>query len=331
VRVGIVGCGLVGRKRASVLGDHQLVRCADVDLARAEALAAEHPGALPTSEPRMIFEDGSIGAVIVATPHHMLASSTLQAVQAGKHVLVEKPGGRSTAELRPVDAAAARCGVIVKVGFNHRFHPALQRAHEIFESGGISDLMYIRGRYGHGGRLGYEREWRADPHLSGGGELLDQGSHLIDLSRWFAGEIAEVAGHVATFFWPMSVEDNAFACLKTAGGVVAWLHASWTEWKNIFSFEIFGRTGKLQIDGLGGSYGTERLTHYRMSPEMGPPAMTTWEFPGEDRSWNHEFENFVACTEGKTAGSSCASLADALSGLQIVEELYRLSKRDYHA
>ena len=330
MKVGIVGCGLVGTKRASVLGTHDLVRCADLDLTRAEALAAQHPGALPTADPRTIFEDDSIEVVIVATPHNMLASSALSAVRAGKHVLVEKPAGRSTVEVQQLHVEACHRRVVVRVGFNHRFHPALQRAHTIFEEGGIGDLMYIRGRYGHGGRPGYEREWRADPRASGGGELLDQGSHLIDLSRWFAGEITEVSGHVGTFFWPMPVEDNAFVYLKSASGVVAWLHASWTEWKNTFSFEVFGRTGKLQVDGLGGSYGTERLTYYRMLPEMGPPETTSWEFPGEDRSWRNEFENFVSCAQG-AGGSTSASAQDALGNLRIVEELYRLNHRDYYA
>jgi predicted dehydrogenase len=329
VKVGIVGCGLVGHKRASVLGPHQLVACADLDLVRAEALAAQHPGARATTDALSIFDDHTVEAVLVCTSHDMLASSALAAVRAGKHVLVEKPGGRTTAEVQPVRDLAARAGLVVKVGFNHRFHPSLQRARKIFDEGGIGDLLYIRGRYGHGGRLGYEKEWRADPRAAGGGELLDQGSHLIDLSRWFAGDIAEVSGHVATYFWPMPVEDNAFVCLKTDGGVVAWLHASWTEWKNTFSFEVFGRTGKLQVDGLGGSYGTERLTYYRMLPEMGPPETTSWEFPGQDLSWRDEFEQFAAAIQG-TGGSASGSVDDALSNLRIVQELYRLNHRDYH-
>ena len=153
------------------------------------------------------------------------------------------------------------------------------------DAGALGPLLYLRGRYGHGGRLGYDREWRADPAVAGGGELLDQGVHLIDLSRWFLGDFVEVAGRVGTYFWNMPVEDNGFSVLRTAAGQVAWLHASCTEWKNLFCFEIFGRDGKLQIDGLGGSYGVERLTFYRMLPQMGPPETTIWEYPGEDLSW----------------------------------------------
>jgi predicted dehydrogenase len=328
MNVGIIGCGLVGHKRAEALGPHQLVACADVDLSRAQALAARHPGARSSADPRSVIDNPQVEAVIVATPHDSLASNALAAVEAGKHLLVEKPAARSPEELRPLLEAAERRGIIAKVGFNHRFHPSLQRAHAIFTDGGIGELMYIRGRYGHGGRPGYEREWRADPQLSGGGELLDQGSHLIDLARWFGGDVHEVSGQVGTFFWPMQVEDNAFVSLEMTGGTIAWLHASWTEWKNLFSFEVFGRVGKLQIDGLGGSYGPERLTYYRMLPEMGPPEMTSWEYAGADVSWRGEFEHFGECV--RLGLSPSGSLHDGLANLEVVQSLYQRSRRDHH-
>ena len=127
----------------------------------------------------------------------------------------------------------------VKVGFNHRFHPALRKAKQIFDGGELGPLMYIRGRYGHGGRVGYDREWRADPAISGGGEMLDQGVHLIDLARWFAGDFVEVRAMWARSSGICPWRTTALPLLKTAAGQVAWLHASCTEWKNLFCFEIF--------------------------------------------------------------------------------------------
>jgi len=150
--------------------------------------------------------------------------------------------------------------------------------------------------------------------------MLDQGVHLIDLARWFAGDFAQVSGHVGTFFWDMPVEDNGFALLKTAQGQVAWLHASCSEWKNLFCFEIFGRTGKLQIDGLGGSYGIERLSFYQMLPQMGPPATTIWEYPGEDISWRDEYAHVVGCIRDRR--QPAGTLADALAALEIIGALY---------
>jgi predicted dehydrogenase len=329
VNIAIVGCGLVGRKRAAALGPHRLVACADIDTKRAEALARDHPGCVPTREVDHAINHPDVDAVIVATTNDALVPTTLAAITAGRHVLVEKPAARTAAELRPVLRAAVERPVVVKVGFNHRFHPAFRLARRLFDSGAVGRLMYIRARYGHGGRPGYEREWRADPRRSGGGELLDQGVHLIDLARWFAGEFTKVSGHVGNYFWPMSVEDNGFLMLQTATGQIAWLHASCTEWKNLFSFEIFGRQGKLQVDGLGGSYGTERLTYYRMLPEMGPPETTCWEFPGTDDSWQAEIEHFAHCIA--TGAPPSGGLEDALAALEIVDRVYQEAGRDYHA
>jgi predicted dehydrogenase len=235
-------------------------------------------------------------------------------------VLVEKPAGRRPAELAPLVAAALRHNRIVKVGFNHRFHPAIARAKALADDGVIGPLRFIRGRYGHGGRPGYEKEWRFDAAISGGGELIDQGSHLIDLSRWFLGDLTLAYGFTPTYFWPAQVEDNCFLALTSGKQQMAWLHASWTEWKNLFAFEIMGRDGKLTIDGIGGSYGTERLTLHRMLPQMGPPETTIWEFPFPDRSFADEFDNFVAAVEGRAP--AIGDIHDAYANLTIVQAAY---------
>jgi predicted dehydrogenase len=194
------------------------------------------------------------------------------------------------------------------------------RARELCDGGALGDLMFVRGRYGHGGRLGYEREWRADALRSGGGELIDQGVHLIDLARMFLGDFPIVLGATHTYFWRMPVDDNAFMLLETAGGQAAWLHVSCTEWKNLFSLEIYGRDGKLHAEGLGGSYGMERLSYFKMLPQMGPPEATSWEYPGADGSWLMEFEEFLE--DIRLNRTPSAGLADARAALKIVEQLY---------
>ncbi|MGH7215052.1 MAG: Gfo/Idh/MocA family protein [Tepidisphaeraceae bacterium] len=326
MRIGIVGCGLIGTKRAKALGAaHALVEVADSNLPRAQHLAAQTPGCVASGDWKTVIDRNDVDAVVVSTTNDMLAPVTLASVRAGKHVLVEKPAARNASEIEPLLPAARDAGVIVKVGFNHRFHPAFLKAREIWTSGALGPLMYIRARYGHGGRLGMEKEWRGNPQIAGGGEMLDQGVHLIDLARWFAGEFVDVAGHVGRYFWDWDVEDNGFAMLKTAQGQVAWLHASCTEWKNLFSFEIFGRDGKLQIDGLGGSYGVERLTFYKMLPQLGPPDTTSWEYPFPDDSWRLEFEHFAKCVEQKKQ-SDMGNLEDALAALRVVESLYGTGK-----
>jgi predicted dehydrogenase len=321
MRIAIVGCGLIGHKRARALGRHKLCAAADTNLVRAQQLATLHPGCEAVTDWQAIMDRPDVDVVIVATTNNALAEVTAAAIQTDKHVLVEKPAGRNPTEVAPVFALGGKSGVVAKVGFNHRFHPALVRARALVDAGAIGPLLYVRGRYGHGGRLGYDREWRADPDIAGGGELLDQGVHLIDLARWFLGDFEEVGGHVGTFFWKMPVEDNGFLLLRTGDGRLAWLHASCTEWKNLFCFEIVGRDGKLQIDGLGGSYGVERLSCYRMLPQMGPPETTIWEYPGEDLSWRHEFDHFLHCIEHNRQPNG--NLEDALAALKVVAEVYR--------
>jgi predicted dehydrogenase len=264
--------------------------------------------------------------VIIATLHASLAEVALAAILAGKHVLMEKPGARSSRELDTLIKATNESNSLLRIGFNHRYHRALRKARELVDQNALGDLMFIRARYGHGGRVGYDKEWRADPKLSGGGELIDQGMHLIDLARWFLGDFSDVQGHANTFYWDMPVDDNSFLLLKTPGKQVAFLHASCTEWKNLFSFEIYGRKGKIDINGLGGSYGVERIAFYQMSAAMGPPETFMWEYPMADDSWEVEFNEFLEDIQQQRKPS--ASVEDAHSALKIVEEIYRISNYD---
>ena len=327
--VGIIGCGMIGQKRAKALGTGgKLVACADIEVDRAESLA-KSTGAKVFRDWRELVWLPGVDVVIVSTLHDSLAVITRTAIEAGKHVLVEKPAARTAAELEPVMAAAAKHGVKVHVGFNHRYHRSLRKAKEIVDSGALGELMFIRARYGHGGRIGYDKEWRSKPELSGGGELIDQGPHLIDLSRWFLGEFPEVQGFAHTYFWDMPVDDNGFMLLKTAKKQVAFLHASCTEWKNLFSMEVYGKDGKLDLSGLGGSYGVEKLTWYKMLPEMGPPETASWEYPMGDDSWAVEVADFFE--DIRLDRAPAASLVDAHEALKIVEKIYRKSGHDHCA
>ena len=284
---------------------------------------AKSYGAFATDNWREAVCSDDVTLVIVATTNNLLAEVSAAALEAGKHVLVEKPGAISVAEIDGVSAAQNKSKCLVRVGFNHRYHPALLQAQELWKAGALGELLFIRGRYGHGGRIGYDKEWRADKKLSGGGELIDQGVHLIDLARVFMGNVSRVRGQASTYFWDMPVDDNAFMILTAETGQTAFLHVSCTEWKNLFSLEIYGKNAKLQVDGLGGSYGVERLSYYKMLPEMGPPETTIWEYPRGDRSWALEFEEFLDDID--KARQPSAGLADARAALEVVEAIYRES------
>ncbi len=320
IRVAIIGCGLIGQKRLNNLPPGSVTVACDLQLDRAKKLAAQSPGCIATDSVAQAVTSPNVDAVMVATLNASLAPIALQAVKAGKHVLVEKPAGISVAEIKKLEAAAKKTGALVRVGYNHRYHPACLKAVELFQSGALGPMMFVRGRYGHGGRIGYDKEWRADPKLSGGGELIDQGVHLIDLAGIFLGEFTKVEGHATTSFWKMPVDDNAFLSLRNKAGNTAWLHASCSEWKNLFSLEIYGRDAKLHWEGLGGSYGLEKLTYYKMLPQMGPPETTIWEFPRGDESWKIEMAEFFE--DIKLKRIPVPGLKEAKAVLAVVEKIY---------
>jgi predicted dehydrogenase len=320
--VGVVGCGLIGRKRVEALGANDtFVGCTDIDPSAAAALAADHGGAACADLGELLSLSPDV--IIVATSHDQLTPLGCRVLEAGAHLLVEKPAGLGSAEIRSLVAAAGRARRRVKVGFNHRFYPGLARAAAEVHSGEHGELLHVRGRYGHGGRPGYDREWRAQPARSGGGELVDQGMHLLDLTHWIAGPLPLHSALLRTQFWDTEVEDNAALLLGEAGTRTepwAMLHVSWTEWKNMFSLELYCRTAKIAVDGLVRSYGPQTVRIYRMRPELGPPDVEEIAFPNEDVSFRTEWEHYVAAIEQGT--EVLGGLADALYAWERIEDAY---------
>jgi predicted dehydrogenase len=325
LNIAIIGCGLIGDKRAQALkGRATVLLCYDLNQEASQLFAGKH-GGKSVNNPQVIFQDKSVQAVVIATRHDFLAPLAISALKAAKDVFIEKPGGLNAEALRGLMDFDRLESQHVHVGYNHRYHRGIRKALDIVKFGGIGEILFLRARYGHGGRIGYDKEWRADKEISGGGELIDQGSHLLDLSLAFLGDISLEYGATPTYYWDMPVEDNAFMIVKNGKGAIGFLHASCTEWKNTFSLEIYGQSGKLEVSGLGGSYGVEKLTHYRMLPEMGPPETTVWEFPMQDDSWTVEIQEFISDVENQTSNSE--NLADATKVMTLIGEIYSRSDR----
>jgi len=356
LRVGIVGAGRMGRIRALAAKHHpqsEPVEVVDAVPEPAIALAADI-GCRAGTDWQKLVEREDVDAIVVATPHKYLASITAAALRAGKCVFCEKPGARNAAEVATVLGAAdgerlasepglhpiPQNNSRLVLGFTLRHYPAVIRARELVAAGVIGQPMFVRARYGHGGRPGYDLEWRGDPELAGGGELLDQGIHLIDLSRCFLGEFAQAFGSVSTYFWRSmqnstgSLEDNAFLSLSTETGKIAWLHASWTQWKNLFSFEIYGEDGSLQINGLSGHYGPQLLEIVRRRSQGGPPDVEEINFAetdGQDGVWAQEWGAFISTVlkdkdnGDQKQGFPSPSGVDAWEALKIVEAAYMAS------
>ena len=325
--VGVVGCGAIGRRRADEAARHprtRVVAVADVLPAVAAEVASAH-GARAAGDWREVVVAADVDVVCVATPNGFLAEIACAALVARKHVLVEKPMGRTIEEARAIAEAARRAERQVKVGFNHRYHPAIARAHAELTAGTIGAPINARARYGHGGRPGYEREWRGDAELAGGGELTDQGVHVADLLHWFLGVPHDVYAVTQTAVWPLgALEDNGFAILRYTGGQVAAFHTSWTQWKNLFSLEVFGEAGSLVVEGLGRSYGEESLTIAHRAPEGGAPGTERIVYDGLDTSWRDEWEDFVAgLLDGRRY---LGDAADGLVAMETLAALYRSAR-----
>jgi predicted dehydrogenase len=322
MRVGIIGCGLIGTRRARVACESGDVVAVVADVVADRAVAtAEATGSNWTSSWSEVVSRDDLDVIVVSTSNDQLAEASIAALEAGKHVLCEKPLGRNAGEAAAIVAAARSAGKLLKVGFNHRHHPAIAAGHELVDRRAIGNVFAIRALYGHGGRAGYEREWRTDPARSGGGELLDQGVHIVDLARWFIGEITQAQGFIGTYHWPIEpVEDNAFALLRSSGGGIVSFHTSWTQWKNAFRFEVLGTGGYIRIDGLGGSYGTEQLTVAMRNEDSSPPMEETTSFDGPDQSWHSEWHEFSAAIAQNRQPLGNGN--DGLAAARILDAIY---------
>ena len=323
MKIGLIGAGLQGKRRSNAIKqfkNDQLVIVADSDTNLAKILA-EDMHCQATDKWEDVTNSKDIDAVIICTPTYLHLPMCIKAIENDKHVLCEKPLGRNPDEARIIVESAQSSNVILGAGFNHRFHPAIYKAHEMVNQGIIGDVNFIRCRYGHVGREGYEKEWRGNTEMAGGGQLMDQGVHIIDLFRWFLGDFKEAVGFVNTYHWDIKpLEDNAFALLRTDKGQTASLHVSWTQWKNLFSFEIFGQEGYFLVDGLGGSYGTEKLIYGKRPISNEPFKQEVTEFTAGDNSWNFEWQDFVgAIRDGR---QPLANGNDGLQAIKIANAIY---------
>jgi predicted dehydrogenase len=321
--VAVIGLGRFGSKRiATILKNSrtQLRTVSDVNPQRTSEVG-EQMNCAHTAIWQEAVNRADVDVVVVSTSTESLASIALGALQAGKHVLCEKPFGRTADEVLPAVVTARNMGLTLKVGYNHRYHPALRKAHQLLQQGVLGKLHFLHCFYGHGGRAGYEQEWRTRASSAGGGQLLDQGVHALDLFRWFAGDFLEVKATAVTSFWPIApLEDNVFALLRNESGCVAQLHASWTSWKNNFQFMISGERGQISVTGLGGAYGIEHMVHGVCTTLGSPPQESSFEFPQPDESLHLELDDYLDCIEQGREPQSSGQ--DAWKTLKLAESIY---------
>lgn len=327
-RVGIIGYGKIGRRRAAAISQHP--RLALVAVSDTAGRPADLPGACEFFAESKDLLRQDLEAVFVCTPNDVTADLVVASLNAGKHVFAEKPPGRNLADVTRIREAEARHPQLkLKFGFNHREHESVELALSLVKSGELGRLMWMRGVYGKAGGPGFERDWRSDPEIAGGGILLDQGIHMLDLFRLFGGEFEEVKGFVRRSFWQNGLEDNAFALLRGKDDLVAMLHSSATHWNHTFRLEIYLTEGYLVIQGfLTGTrtYGRETLVVGRREwndPDAarGNPHEERYHFD-EDHSWEREVDDFAQCIVNGHDVASGNSL-DALKTMELVMRIYQ--------
>lgn len=326
--VAIIGAGNIGKLRAQIIQrspNSRVSIVADLDQTRAMTLATQI-GVRGTSDWRAAVRDPQVDAVVVCTPTKFHRDAATLALQAGKHVLCEKPLARSVSEAEDIVETAETQRRILKTGFNYRYMHNVCKAKELIDGNALGPLYFLRCRYGHGGRPGYEKEWCTDQDISGGGVLLEQGIHILDLVRHLLGEPARVTASTSRFFWNFpDVEDNCFLEIQTTESQTAQIHVSWTQWINILSLEIFGRDGYLNLSGRDGHYGPQRLVWGRRQANHGRPAEEVFEFPLENASWENEWLEFTDAI--KSGRQPMGNPSDSLRALQLVEAAYESTRR----
>ncbi len=328
ISVGIIGCGLIGKKRYRYLKNKSIVRAVcDSDISKAEEIAKNKKKIKVFSDWKKIINSDEINTIFICTTHNLLSKILIEAIKKNKHVLVEKPASISENELKKAISISMKKRIVVKVGYNHRHHGSIKESLKLVKNNKIGDLMFIKASYGHGGRIGYEKEWRMNKKISGGGELLDQGSHLIDLSMMFFGTVISHKSKLTTSFWKTKVDDNAFLILEFNKKKISFIHASCTEWKNNFTFEIYGKSGKIKIEGKGGSYGFEKVTLFKMTKKMGKPKIIKIKIGKVDKSWRTETDIFFDDIIKKKYSN--IELVRSLEILKLIDKIYQNNKYDY--
>lgn len=323
-KVGIIGFGKMGRIRAELLQES----------GRARVVAVADPGAeKPAPEgaewlsPKGVLTDSRVEAVFICSPNVFNKPYTIAALEAGKHVFCEKPPAFTAAEVDEIREAEAASGKVLMYGFNHRHHESIAKIKEMVDSRAYGKVLWMRGRYGKSVDQSFYDDWRSSRDLAGGGILLDQGIHMLDLFLYMVGDFDDVQAYVSNLYWELDIEDNVFAMMRNSKtGVVASLHSTMTQWRHLFSLEIFCERGYYVLNGLktsSESYGEEILS-IAQNRTTAPAAR--WE--DEERihyttnnSWRSEIDQFL---DGVQNGAKIriGNSTDARTLMNLVDRIY---------
>jgi predicted dehydrogenase len=329
LRVGIAGYGVVGKIRRQCIDQHprmQVVAVCDQSFAKSGSPKPRNLRCLKNYK-ELLRED--LDVLFVCLPNYLAPDVTIAALEAGLHVFCEKPPGRDVADVRRVIACEKKHPRLkLMYGFNHRYHDSVRQAQRIIKSGKLGKILNLRGIYGKSKIISFDSDWRTQRALAGGGIFLDQGIHMVDLMRLFAGEFTQVHSYVSNDFWKHDVEDNVYALMRTQKGVVGMLHSSATQWRHSFNLTINLTKGSLILAGIlsnSKSYGAETITIvHAKDKDAGDPYEEMIRY-NEDNSWRDEVFDFAeaVCQKKRIARGSSQ---EALETMRTVYRVYAADK-----
>ena len=326
LRAGIAGFGVVGKRRKDCIDRHPNIRVVAVCDRTFASDGSSDDGVRHYKDYRSLLTE-ELDVLIVCMTNDVAAEVTNAGLARGLHVFCEKPPGRNVADIESVIAQERRVpNLKLMYGFNHRYHESVREALKIMRSGELGRVINMRGIYGKAKLITFNQPtWRTQRDVAGGGVLLDQGIHMVDLMRLFGGEFREVYSFISNSHWRYEVEDNAYALMRTEQGVVGMLNSSATQWRHRFHLDINLERGSLTLGGiLSGtkSYGAETLTVVYADPDsdQGDPREHIIRY-NRDPSWDEEIAEFVRSIMNDTPVASGTS-EDALRTMQLVFKIY---------
>ena len=324
LRIGFLGYGKMGQIRYNTLSQMDYCTMQAVYESNDQITTPENLNRLQTSEELITSPD--IDTVMISVPNYLIKPYVVACLEAGKNVFCEKPPGTNLSEVLAMKDAMVKSGCKLMFGFNHRHHQSILKAKEEVDSGRFGEILWMRGRYGKSVPKNFYQDWRSKKDLAGGGIFMDQGIHMLDLFIHLVGKFEEVKSFVSNLYWKGDVEDNVFALFKNNKGQVASLHSTMTQWRHIFSLEIFLEQGYIVLNGLKtstNSYGEEKLT-LALNRTKAPAATWTDEEQYRfriDDSWERELTIFRDAILEDRPIEVCG-IEDALCLMEMVDQVY---------
>jgi len=327
INIGIIGFGKMGQIRNRVISSMK-----DVNVVSTYDPVNINAETGNMKSPIHLIENPEIDAVFICTPNHLNKPLTIQCLQAGKHVFCEKPPAFTANEIEEIRSVEKKSGKVLMYGFNHRYHESIIYMKKLIDKHEYGKVLWMRGRYGKSVDDSFYNNWRAKREFTGGGILIDQGIHMLDLFLYLGGDFDNVYAVVSNLYWKLNVEDNVFATMEnTKTGMSASIHSTMTQWRHLFSLEVFLEKGYLVLNGLktsSNTYGDEILTIAR-NRSVAPAAI--WEDERKiryqaDTSWESEVAAFFTAIKSNkpvTIGNS----TDALKVMKIVDKIYSYRKK----